>query len=474
MSEQEFELYLKLLSRCLGLTAAQREQIADELRDHLEERLEELVREGVPRDLAVIQAIDEFGDASVLAAHFTTIARMRRRRLVMRLSLGSVATLAAGLFVALALWPEGHALEGPARVVGETAEQAPPAAPRTTVEVARPIARDVADTKFGEGLTEPSRKVEVRSRVSGYLIGSAFENGGPVKKGDYLFYLDARPYEAVLARAKGQLEQAHARADRAKAALRYTEDLNKQKVVSEKEVLQRQLELKETEGAVASAFADVRTAQIDVDYAKLTAPIDGLLSRPKIDAGNLVTADQTVLAELTTLDPLTVAFKVDEATYFALRQAVRDGDVKVEDIPIEVAVSGENEFSHHARLESLQGDMHASSVVLRASLPNSDMAIVPGQKAAVRVTIGKPRQGLLVSAEAVSAPYQSPSGEVFVVGNDGTVEVRNIKLGGPAGNFLIVREGLKPDDRVVKSVASLQGVRWNEVKVEPVESTFEQ
>src|SRR5580704_14651138 len=119
MSEQEFELYLKLLSRCLGLTPAQREQIADELRDHLEERLEELARAGVPREKAVVQALDEFGDAAVLAAHFTTIARLKRRRFLMRLSLGSVGALTAGLLIAFAFWPDNRAARGPQPAVAQ-------------------------------------------------------------------------------------------------------------------------------------------------------------------------------------------------------------------------------------------------------------------------------------------------------------------------------------------------------------------
>jgi hypothetical protein len=119
MSEQEFELYLKLLAKCLHLTSGQREQIADELRDHLEERLEELVRAGVPREKAVIQALDEFGDAAVLAGDFTTIARLKRRRFLMRLSLGSVGALTAGLLIAFAFWPDNRAVRGPERVVAQ-------------------------------------------------------------------------------------------------------------------------------------------------------------------------------------------------------------------------------------------------------------------------------------------------------------------------------------------------------------------
>jgi hypothetical protein len=119
VSEQEFDLYLKLLAKCLRLTSGQRELIADELRDHLEERLEELARAGVPRERAVAQALDEFGDAAVLAAHFTTIARLKRRRILMRLSLGSVGVLTAALLIGYAFWPDNRALRGPERIVAQ-------------------------------------------------------------------------------------------------------------------------------------------------------------------------------------------------------------------------------------------------------------------------------------------------------------------------------------------------------------------
>jgi hypothetical protein len=130
MSEQEFELYLKLLSRCLNLTPGQREQIADELRDHLEERLEELAQVGVPRDKAVIQALDEFGDAAVLAANFTTIARLKRRRFLMRLSLGSVGALTAVLLIAFAFCPTTGPSAVPSKSSRRTSRSSRPIVPQ--------------------------------------------------------------------------------------------------------------------------------------------------------------------------------------------------------------------------------------------------------------------------------------------------------------------------------------------------------
>jgi len=176
MSEQEFELYLKLLARCLHLTGAQREQIADELRDHLQERLEELVQAGVSREKAVLQALDEFGDAAVLAADFSTIARQRRRRFLMRLSLGSVTVLAAGLLITFAFWPQNQAIQGPAVVNAQdkpkpanaAATSAPrsPAKPRpsaTATPAAAPerpvlssdVDRDRATMRIEQALDQP-------------------------------------------------------------------------------------------------------------------------------------------------------------------------------------------------------------------------------------------------------------------------------------------------------------------------------
>ncbi len=151
MSEQEFELYLKLLAKCLRLTSGQREQIADELRDHLEERLEELARAGVPREKAVVQALDEFGDAAVLADDFATIARLKRRRFLMRLSLGSVGALTAALLIGFAFWPDNRAMRGPQQIVA----QEKPKVERPKGDSARPAGATGSTVRHGENHIEP-------------------------------------------------------------------------------------------------------------------------------------------------------------------------------------------------------------------------------------------------------------------------------------------------------------------------------
>src|SRR6516165_10217471 len=119
MPEHEFDLYLSLLSRFLRLKPAQRDEIADELRDHLEARLEELAARGLSREEAIRAALDEFGDAAELANHFTRAAHIRKRRLIMRLTFGSVAALAASLLIAAAFWPESRQAPAPQNALAQ-------------------------------------------------------------------------------------------------------------------------------------------------------------------------------------------------------------------------------------------------------------------------------------------------------------------------------------------------------------------
>jgi len=170
MSEQDFELYLKLLSRCLALTSHQREQIADELRDHLEERLDELARAGLPREKAVVQALDEFGDAAVLAAHFTTIARLKRRRFLMRLSFGSAAALAAGLLIAFAFSPDNRAVRGPAAVMAENKPKHPATANKPRAPARATPSPDVVQHPLSSDVGQQPRIEEALNQATDFNI----------------------------------------------------------------------------------------------------------------------------------------------------------------------------------------------------------------------------------------------------------------------------------------------------------------
>jgi hypothetical protein len=244
MSEQEFELYLKLLAKCLRLTSGQREQIADELRDHLEERLEELARAGVPREKAVVQALDEFGDAAVLAGNFATIARLKRRRFLMRLSLGSVGALAAGLLIAFAFWPENRAVRGPERAVAQAAT--------------RP--KEAAAAAKAPGASKP---------LSGAPASAASATGSSVAAGESKPLSDS-----------DRLKAAERERDRLKADVRRLVDLQggRTKIAS----LRRNIEILETRLKEMTLEADAqqqrqKTAPTDVPL------VDDLSTYDKID-----------------------------------------------------------------------------------------------------------------------------------------------------------------------------------------------
>jgi hypothetical protein len=165
MSEQEFDRYLKRLCRGLGLTSRQRGQISDELRDHLEERLAELASCGVPRDQAVLQALDEFGDASVLAGRFTTIARLKQRRFYVHLSLSAVALLAVALFAGFGFRAEIHAITTPPSQDLTESKPLPKPATKTPAEAPKTVLLPREKTPL-ERSVKASRKIPVESRVA--------------------------------------------------------------------------------------------------------------------------------------------------------------------------------------------------------------------------------------------------------------------------------------------------------------------
>src|SRR5258708_4253887 len=168
MPEQDFDSYLSLMSRFLRLKPAQRDEIADELRDHLEERLEELAARGLSRSEAIRAALDEFGDAAELANHFTHVAHIRKRRLLMRFTFGSAATLAAALLITTAFWPESPQAPSPRNAVAQATGSGGVSAPR---KAAPPPKED--NTAVEAKLAERIGKIEFRdmplSEVLEYL-----------------------------------------------------------------------------------------------------------------------------------------------------------------------------------------------------------------------------------------------------------------------------------------------------------------
>ncbi|HEV8066842.1 MAG TPA: efflux RND transporter periplasmic adaptor subunit [Planctomycetaceae bacterium] len=479
MSEQEFELYLKLLSRCLNLTPGQREQIADELRDHLEARLEELAEAGVPREKAVVQALDEFGDAAILAGNFASVARLKRRRFFMRLSLGSVGALTAALLIAYAFWPENRAVRGPEHVVAqEKPSPGPPPAQKPTeskaspsprpselrgglvqgsrppvVEVCRPVTKKVTDDRIFSGLVQPSQFLQIQSQATGHLRAIHFRPGQAVKRGDLLFEIDPTIYLAEVDKAAAELARSQARLEYARTQFRRVQQSFKAHTVAPEELDKAASECRVAEADDQVARTTLELAKVRLSYTRITAAIDGHISRSSFGVGSLVRAEGSALATIVCLDPVCALINVDETTWFALRKRVRKGEFQGSEIPVDVDLLREGEPVRKALLEFVddaafdQGNSTTTS--MRVRTPNADSGLVPGLGVHVRYATGKPHSGLLVPATA-KAQGSAADGRrtVWVVDDDNRAQFRWVRIAPfpHEGGQLEITEGLKPDE----------------------------
>jgi multidrug efflux pump subunit AcrA (membrane-fusion protein) len=201
----------------------------------------------------------------------------------------------------------------------------PPSGP-AQVEVSLPVHQEIRDYEDFSGQTESVASIDIRARVTGYLSKVNFEHGAEVKKGDILFEVDPPYYEAELARTEGGVAQAESRLTRLKADYDRTVTLHKQNVITQAQFDLATSDVTEAEGTLKAARALLKIAQVNLGYTKVKAPVSGRVSRPFIDPGNLVKADDTILTRVVAQDPMWVYFDLDERTMLRLRRL----DVKEE------------------------------------------------------------------------------------------------------------------------------------------------
>jgi RND family efflux transporter MFP subunit len=481
MSEQEFELYLKLLSRCLGLTPGQREQIADELRDHLEQRLAELEQAGVARDKAVVQALDEFGDAAVLAANFAAIARLKRRRFLMRLSLGSVGALTAVLLIAYAFWPDNRAVRGPERVVaqekpGSAVPQKPAdvksstpgvastGSPKSTrrfppavlpiVEVCRPVTKEVTDYAAFSGTVQPSQMVQIRTRATGYLRKISFRPGQVVKPGDLLFEIDPATYQVDVDKAKAEVQRAEAKVKFALAKAAYLKQQQASGNTPGPLVDESEQECQIARADLQMARANLESALLRLAWTRITAPIGGYISRSAFDVGSLVRGEEGKLATIVSLDPVYVAITVDQGAWFALRQRIQRGEFRSSEPAVEIfAPIGGSRQGFLEFVEDADFNSSSGGTVVRARVPNQDAALVSGLFVTVRYEEGKPHAALLIPGKALAESEGQRF--VWVLGDRDVPQHRNVVVArGYADNLLAITSGLTADDWIIRDAHS--------------------
>jgi len=321
---------------------------------------------------------------------------------------------------------------------------------RPKVTIAQPIVASVADYSEHTGRTEAPEAVEIRPRASGHLVRAAFREGDLVKKGDLLFVVDPRPYQASVARARAELESVKADYELAKKNAARAEALVKTNVIPQRDWDAQSAAVDQFAARRAAAAAAVSSAELDLDYAYVRSPISGRIGRVLITVGNLVTPGMpSPLATVVSVDPLYVYVDVDEIHGLRLRDS--GGGVALVGFP------GEEGHPHRAAIDFIDNrvDPATGTLKVRAVVRNPDGRLSHGLFARVRLTDNLQRDVLLVSDRAIGTDQDRRF--VWVIGADGRAKYQPVKLGPLEGGLRVIREGVAASDRVV--VRGLQRVR---------------
>ena len=316
--------------------------------------------------------------------------------------------------------------------------------------VSRPVIREVAPYRDVVGKFEAERSLDLRSHATGRLVKACFVPGKMVEAGTLLFEIDSRPYQARVDRAKAEVQRAETRVKGASDSHDRMQMLLSKHAIGEREASRADTELEEAVRHLKMARSDLEVATLQMESTRVTAPFRGRMGHPALDAGNIVVADQTVLGTLVTVDPVAVAFEVDERTVLQLRKQDREngGKGSLRLGPVEDVAAGlvdEEGFPHKGKLADVgdRFDPNLGTLRCRAIVPNHDELIMPGMFARVRMTTGKPVRSVLVPGRAVRVI----NGEqmVFVVSDQGEAALRRVSAGLPYGDLMVV-EGVTADE----------------------------
>jgi membrane fusion protein, multidrug efflux system len=386
-------------------------------------------------------------------------------------------------WAAVVLIPAALAAAGCTRV---TSAAGPPPAPE--VQVAPVEQKDVPLYREWIGTLDGMVNAAIKAEVSGYLLSQNYAEGSFVRKGQLLFEIDPRPFQAALDQAKGQLAQAKGQLAQAKAQLtqaqaqlaqsmadqqrtqmdvdKYT-PLAKQQAITQQEmdnavqnnvaakakseaskagVETAKAQIEASNAAVESAQAAVEAAQVNISFTHLASPIDGIAGQAQVQVGNLVSPSSGVITTVSTLDPIKVNFTIGEQEYLSL---TRSGGSDLAKLQLELILADGSAFPQKGKFSFADRQVNQSTgaIQLTGLFPNPGNRLRPGQYGKVRAAIGTSAGALLIPQRAVTE--QQGSYQVSVVDGTNKVGIRTVKLGDRVGSMWIVAEGLKPGERVV-------------------------
>ncbi len=324
--------------------------------------------------------------------------------------------------------------------------------PPPDVNVAAVVKKSVTEWDEYSGHVEAIDSAEIRPRVAGHLRGVHFKEGGLVEKGQLLFTIDSREYQAAADAAAADAARAEARVTLAREQLKRAEELIGERAISQGELDQARAEAQQAEADVLAARANAERAKLDLGFTYITAPFAGRAGEALVKPGNLVVPNQTVLTTLVSVDPVYVTFTGDERAYLRYQALARAGDRESSRDaanPVRVGLANEDGFPHEGKVDFVDNALDPASGTIRARaiVPNPDGVFTTGLFARVRLLGETKKDALLINEQAVLTDQDRRY--VYVVGDKNAAERRDVKPGPRVEGLLVVESGLKPGDRVI-------------------------
>jgi membrane fusion protein, multidrug efflux system len=360
-------------------------------------------------------------------------------------------------------------------LAGPVEAQTPQAIP---VAVAKPLAKRITRWDEYSGRFEAVNTVEVRARVSGFIEKLHFKDGQIVKEGDLLFTLDQRPYTLAVDSAKAEVARTQALVQFAQTDVQRAEPLVKTGALSDQVFDQRKQSLSTAQALLQAAQVAVKTAELNLEWTKVRAPIAGRISDRKVDIGNLIAGGQaastTLLATIVSQDPIHFLFDISESDFLRYARLYMSGErasSREVSNPVRIKLADEDKFTHEGKMDFVDNQLSARSGTLRgrAVVENKGAFLQPGLFGRLQL-FGGEIDALLVPDSAIISDQASKI--VFLVGPDNVIKPAPVKLGTIVDGLRVVEKGLNPDDQIVVNGLANPAVRPG-VKVAPQASQIQ-
>jgi membrane fusion protein (multidrug efflux system) len=347
---------------------------------------------------------------------------------------------------------------GTAVTTSSCKKAAPPALPPPVVEVMNIVAGDAPAANEIIGQLDSPQNVEVRARVEAFVDKMLFTEGTEVKEGDPLFKLDDKPFKERLAAANGMLAQARASLNKYEKDVARLTPLAEKRAIPQQDLDNALASVEVGKASVLSAQAEVESAQLDLGYCDVRAPLSGLIGAKQVSIGELVgKGEPTLLATISTLDPIWFYCSISEVQYLAAEAKIRSSGRRLADLPVLLILADGSMHPEKGKFVFIDRavDVKTGTLRVRCEFPNSAKILRPGMFTRLRVDLPARPNSIVIPERAV-AELQGKN-FVWVIGSDDKAAQRPVKLGDPVSGGVLIVEGLKAGERIV--VEGLQKVR---------------